>query len=117
MPPAWAIGGATRDVLSRGRDSVCARAIDEVEAREIDTIRRVRNEFADQWEGVSFESGRVKDLALTLPWHGPKEYEPGSTPRSRFSGAAAMLLTDLMWRTRLASTERRKPKKRPNAAR
>jgi len=91
--------------------------IQENEFKEITIIRKIRNEFGHGWKPVSFESGKIADLCRQLPWLGPAEYEVGSTLRARFNAAVAILLTDLLWRVRLVSKERRAFKVWPNKAR
>lgn len=91
--------------------------IQDNEAEEITIIRKIRNEFGHNWKDVSFETQKIEDLANNLPWLGPKEYEDSSGPRDRFNAAIAILLTDLMWRARLVSKEKRKVKTWPNKSR
>ena len=91
--------------------------IQENEFKEITLIRKIRNEFGHGWKSLSFESGRVADLCRQLPWLGPAELEPGATVRARFNFAVAILLTDLLWRVRVVSKERRTLKVWPNRAR
>ena len=81
--------------------------LQENEFKEITLMRKIRNEFGHGWQSVSFESGRVAELCSQLPWLGPMEFEKESTPRARFNAAIAILLTDLMWRGRLALKEQR----------
>ena len=81
--------------------------IEDHELREITLIRKIRNEFGHSWQNVSLSEGRVADLCNQLPWLGPAEYESTATPRSRLNAAIAILLTDLLWRARLAGRERR----------
>ena len=91
--------------------------IEENEFKEITLVRKIRNEFGHGWKPISFESGRVRVLCSRLPWLGPAEHEAGSTLRARFNFAVAILLTDLLWRVRLVSKERRTPKVWPNKTR
>jgi len=91
--------------------------IQDNEYHEITLIRKIRNEFGHSWEGVSFESGKVASLCRQLPWLGPAEHEAQSTLRVRHSFAVAILLTDLLWRTRLAASERRAVRLWPNRTR
>jgi mannitol operon repressor len=80
--------------------------IQDNEFDEITKIRKVRNEFGHQWQGVNFDSERIRDLVDALPWEGPEEYEAEASRRSRFTTAAVMLQVDLMWRARLVERER-----------
>ncbi|MBI4662375.1 MAG: transcriptional regulator [Verrucomicrobia bacterium] len=80
--------------------------IEDNEFREITLIRKIRNEFGHKWKDISFDSQRIKDLTLRLPWLGPAEHKKGSTPRARFNFAVVILLTDLLWRERLVMREK-----------
>jgi len=91
--------------------------IQENEYQELNLIRKIRNEFGHSWKDVSFEAQKIRDLCNELPWLGPEEFEEGATARSRFSFAVVVLLTDLLWRSRLVSNEKRSIKKWPNKAR
>lgn len=88
--------------------------LEENEFQEITLIRKIRNEFGHSWTDARFDRGRVADLTANLPWLGPKEHEAEATLRARFNAAVAILLTDLLWRARLVSRERRTIRKWPN---
>lgn len=102
---------------SRASAAAALGLIQENEFNEITAIRKIRNEFGHGWEPLTFESENVAVHARKLPWRGPAELEPTSSNRSRFNFAVALLLTDLMWRVRLVSSERRAHKKWPNKSR
>ncbi|HEH9440562.1 TPA: hypothetical protein SIA39_002573 [Aeromonas sobria] len=91
--------------------------IEESEYHEITIIRKIRNEFGHSWRGVDFGSGKVLNLVNQLPWYGPEELESDSTPRMRFNFTIAILLSDLMWRSRLVEKERRNVKSWSNKSR
>jgi len=91
--------------------------IQDNEFEEISIIRKVRNEFGHKWQGVSFESQKISDLVKNLPWLGPAEFERESNARQRFNFAIAILLTDLMWRSRLVRKEKRECKVWPYKSR
>lgn len=91
--------------------------IQDNEFEEIKIIRKIRNEFGHTWKGLSFESEVIVNLVNNLPWLGPSEYENNSGPREKFNYAIAILLTDLMWRSRLVRKEKRIIKKWPNKSR
>jgi len=121
-------GKATQELLSglsaplgtfsaRANTAAALGLIQENEFREITLIRKIRNEFGHDWQPRSFEKGSVADLCKQLPWLGPAEYEKESTQRARFNAAVAMLLVDLLWRTRLVHQERRISRTWPNKAR
>ena len=91
--------------------------IQENELHEITIIRKIRNEFGHGWAPLTFESPAVAVHAGKLPWLGPSEFEASSNNRSRFNLAVAILLTDLMWRVRLVSKERRTSRTWPHKSR
>lgn len=91
--------------------------IQDNEFREITIIRKIRNEFGHSWRGVSFECDKVVNLVNQLPWCGPSEYEKNSKSRARFNSVIAILLADLMWRSRLVKKEQRLVKLWPNKIR
>ncbi|EGQ8488637.1 transcriptional regulator [Vibrio alginolyticus] len=91
--------------------------IQDNEFREITLIRKIRNEFGHTWRGVSFDSEKVAHLVSQLPWCGPSEFEENSTPRERFNSVIAILLADLMWRSRLVKKEQRVVKSWSNKVR
>lgn len=102
---------------SRANAAFALGLIQDNEFKEITLIRKIRNEFGHDWQPKSFETGAIANLCAQLPWLGPKEYEQSSTQRQRFNFATAILLTDLLWRVRLVSKERRQLKTWPNKAR
>lgn len=102
---------------SRIKAAFAMGLIQKNEYEELNTIRKIRNEFGHSWKGVSFESQNIKDLCKNLPWLGPAELESSSNERVRFNFAVAILLIDFMWRVRLVQQERRTLKKWSNAAR
>jgi len=102
---------------SRASAAAALGLIEENEFREITLIRKIRNEFGHGWEPLTFESENVAVHARKLPWLGPTELEETSDNRARFNFAVAILLTDLIWRVRLVSSERRTSKKWPNKSR
>lgn len=91
--------------------------VEKNEFTEMEIIRKVRNQFAHNWEGVSFESQSIKDLVATLPWRGPDEYEENTTSKDRFVTAVSMLMVDLLWRTRLVKQKRLEVKPWPHKTR
>jgi mannitol operon repressor len=91
--------------------------IQDNEYSEIEIIRKIRNEFGHKWKDVGFSNPKIKLLCDRLPWLGPLEIEENSDSRSRFNFLVAILLTDLMWRSRLVKKERRLIKIWPNKSR
>jgi mannitol operon repressor len=92
---------------SRISASYAMGLIQEDEYKELNIIRKIRNEFGHSWQGVNFDSPKVTNLCLQLPWRGPEENEAKSTLKERFNFAVVMLLIDLLWRSRLVKKEQR----------
>ena len=91
--------------------------IDGAEFDEMNRIRAIRNKFAHNWDGVTFEELSIQTLTRLLPWRGPDEYEERANTKDRFCTAVSMLLVDLVWRTRLIRKEKRTIKTWPNRSR
>jgi mannitol operon repressor len=102
---------------SRASAAAALGLIQDNEFKEITLIRKIRNEFGHGWEPVSFETENIAAYARKLPWRGPAEYEESADSPARFNAAVAMLLTDLMWRVRLVSSERRASRTWPHKTR
>lgn len=102
---------------SRASAAAALGLIQDNEFKEITLIRKIRNEFGHGWEPLSFDAENIAVHARKLPWRGPAEYEATSSIRSRFNAAVALLLTDLMWRVQLVSSERRLSRTWPNKTR
>jgi DNA-binding MltR family transcriptional regulator len=80
--------------------------IQKNEFEEITLIRKIRNEFGHKWKDVDFKNDRVVTYCNKLPWLGPSGRERKATARSRFNFAVAILLADLIWRSRLVKKKR-----------
>lgn len=91
--------------------------IQDNEFQEITIIRKIRNEFGHTWRGISFDTKNISDLANTLPWLGPKDMEATSGLRERFNFAVAILLSDLLWRSRLVKKNKIEVRAWPNKSR
>jgi mannitol operon repressor len=92
--------------------------IEDQEFEEITLIRKIRNEFGHKWRDIGFDSDKIKALCVKLPWMGPDETKPQDRGnRQRFNLAVIVLLTDLLWRERLVSRERRNARSWPNKIR
>ena len=102
---------------SRASAAAALGLIQDNEFKEITLIRKIRNEFGHGWEPVSFETENIAAHARKLPWRGPAEFEESADNRARFNAAVALLLTDLMWRVRLVSSERRAGRTWPHKTR
>ncbi len=91
--------------------------IQDNEFQEITIIRKIRNEFGHAWRGISFDTQKISDLTSNLSWLGPKDLESTSGPRIRFNFAVAILLSDLLWRSRLVKKNKIVAKAWPNKSR
>lgn len=83
--------------------------IQENEFREINIIRKVRNEFGHKWRGIDFKNQKIHDLCMQLPWLGPDDCteDEKNDPRLRFNFEIAILAFDLVWRSVLVKREKR----------
>jgi hypothetical protein len=93
--------------------------IQDNEYKEINIVRKIRNEFGHTWKGIDFKCQKIVDLCAQLPFLGPEEYESeqGSNFRLRFDLVVVFLLFDLIWRARLVNKEKREIKIWPNRIR
>ena len=81
--------------------------IEKNEYDEINIIRKIRNEFGHNWQGVDFESPKIKKECDKLGWFGPYDIPSEQfTDRNKFNFAIVALLTDLLWRKRLVKKEK-----------
>ena len=81
--------------------------IQKNEFDELNLVRKIRNEYGHKWRGVTFDDALIADLCRSLPWSGPQDIGDENKARARFNFAIIALLTDLLWRERLVSRERR----------
>jgi DNA-binding MltR family transcriptional regulator len=95
----------------------CLGLIQENEFKEINIIRKIRNEFGHHWNRLDFQNKEISKMCSELPWLGPAELEQESDSRMRFNAAVAILLTDLMWRARLVKNHKRQIIDWPNKSR
>ena len=102
---------------SRVLMSYCLGLIQENEYKKIEIIRKIRNEFAHQWDNISFETQKISNLCNKLPWLGPAWQEKNATLRERFTFNAVVINLDLIWRKDIVKNERRKLKIWPNKMR
>ena len=80
--------------------------IEKKEYEEINIIRKIRNEFGHNWQGVDFNSEKIVKECNKLDWLGPNDDSIERTTRSTFNFTVAILLSDLLWRKRLVEKER-----------
>ena len=91
--------------------------IQKNEFDELNLVRKIRNEYGHKWKEVNFDDAPIADLCRSLPWSGPQDIGEKDKPRARFNFAIVALLTDLLWRERLVSRERRTERVWPNKMR
>lgn len=72
--------------------------ITENEFKELNLIRKVRNEFGHSWGGLDFNTEKVRGLCLELPYRGPAGEEKRVSLRSRFVLSSMVLFVNLVWR-------------------
>lgn len=101
---------------SRANAAHALGLIQDNELHEISIIRKIRNEFAHNWKGVSFNSEKIKSLCNELPEMSPLTRLEKS-PKNRFSTAVYILLTDLLWRETLVKDQKVKQQAWPNKLR
>lgn len=84
--------------------------IAESEYRQLELLRKIRNEFAHSFSHMSFENKRVEDRVRTLPSHGRR---PELNIRGRFESAVDVLVMNLRYRTDVWSKEPPRPMEIP----
>jgi DNA-binding MltR family transcriptional regulator len=80
----------------------------EDEYRDIDTIRKIRNEFGHSWQAVTFKKDKIIALCKNLSWRGNPDEEKTATPRTRFNLAVSLLIVSLFQREKFVHSEQRK---------
>lgn len=81
---------------ARIRMAYCLGIITNLEYKECDIIRRVRNEFAHKVHGLTFQDDRVRDLCNNLKANTPDGKRFGGDPRQLFINS--VILTSLaLW--------------------
>jgi hypothetical protein len=96
---------------SRNHTCHALSLIDDHEYAEIELIRKIRNEFAHERHGMSFQTERVKGLCSSLSSDLPEGegYATGD-PRFRFTNSAVSIVLRLYYRPDWVALERRQPK-------
>ena len=74
--------------------------IEKQEYIEVEAIRKIRNLFGHSWDGIDFETPKVKGQIEKLPFEDQE-------PRKRLNHTVANLMGDWLWRERLVRNERR----------
>ena len=70
--------------------------ISDCQKHDLEVVRRIRNEFAHNWEGCSFAKQNVRDLALTMKDNRLSKEQP-SEPKERFRGSMSCVLVELSY--------------------
>ncbi|WP_368576014.1 transcriptional regulator [Acinetobacter baumannii] len=85
--------------------------IDEFEYKEINLIRKIRNEFAHTVYDASFDIKKIHDLCITLESNLPCGIDPKKlTARFRFKNSVICLLSRLYYRPEFVQKEKRQSK-------
>jgi len=90
---------------SRAKACHALGLITDIEYEEIDVIKKIRNEFGHSWDIVSFDNNKINELTKRLSWRGPQDAE-NPINGQKFKMSAAMLVVDLMYRSRLVRKEK-----------
>lgn len=102
-------GNAPLGTLSaRTKICFCLGLITELEFHEINTIRRIRNEFAHGVHGVSFATQMIKDLSNNLKANTPNGARFNGDPRQLFINSVVLLSMALWYRPEHAAPIRAK---------
>ena len=81
---------------ARIKMAYCLGLITELEYKECDTIRKIRNEFAHKVHGLAFQDDRVRDLCNNLKANTPDGRRYEGDPRQLF--IISVILTSLaLW--------------------
>ena len=90
---------------ARIKVSYCLGLITDVEHRELQLIRKVRNEFAHQTHGLTFQDGKIASLCSNLRDRMPDAKEKGieRTTRTKFIDAVLFTSLALWYRPRYAA--------------
>lgn len=88
--------------------------IETDEFTKINSIRKIRNEFAHTWENLNFDKADLAALVNAIPRKSSMPQPADS--RSRFNETVANLLGELLWREILVKKERRAHRAWPDKA-
>lgn len=83
---------------SRIKAAYCFGLISQLEFNECNLIRRIRNEFAHQLPGISFESNKIKDLCNNLRADLPPVDPSAKTARYLFVNSVSLVSLALWYR-------------------
>lgn len=102
---------------ARAKAAFSLGLIEKKEYKEINIIRKIRNEFGHKWDGIDFNSDIISIECDKLDWLGPIDDKIERTNRSIFNFTVAILLSDLLWRKRLVKKEQINYREWPNKVR
>jgi DNA-binding MltR family transcriptional regulator len=83
--------------------SFCLGLITELEFKEIEIIRRVRNEFAHKVHGLTFNDQRVHDLCQNLKANTPDQKRFNGDPRQLYINSVILTSLALWYRPEYAA--------------
>ena len=63
--------------------------------RDLDLMRKIRNEFAHQWEGCSFDNGKIAGWIYAMSESRIGSPGKAKSPRQRFAGIMACIMAEL----------------------
>ena len=96
-------GNACLSTLSaKSKLCYCLGLITSLEFCEIETIRKIRNEFAHQVHGLDFHNQRVRDLCNNLKANTPDNSRFGGNPRQLFINSIILTSLSLWYRPEYA---------------
>jgi len=83
--------------------------ITDIEYREIDLLRRIRNNFAHTWDDLTFDTHSIRSIVFELPYCGPAtdESDSKSNARTHFNYWVAKILINLLWRKNFIAKDKR----------
>lgn len=89
---------------SRIKVSYALGLITDLEFREAQTIRKIRNDFAHGAHGLRFSSQHIKDLCRNLQANTPDGARFGGDPRQLFINSVVLLSMALWYRPKHAAS-------------
>ena len=91
------LDGCMSTIIHRANIAYSLALIRETEFNAIKVLARIRNVFAHQWDGISFESDEISKLVRKFPQEYFK-YVDGSN-KGRFNRVASSLVQELLGRS------------------
>jgi DNA-binding MltR family transcriptional regulator len=90
---------------ARIKVTYCIGLINEFEYREMETIRKIRNEFAHQLHGISFQTPKITALCKNLRSDTPGDIS--GNPRFQFINAVICTSLGLFYRPELIEVNKK----------